>query len=385
MRLFVAVLLSFGAGVLVTRWWLDDAPSRRTAERHEEDREALAYELERTRAELAQLKAAHANAPGLGAPGEAGESEGEVLAEGDSRSGNEGGSLRTRRFVDPATRDALMGVDWRPAGTAMRDLMPLLSEAHEVAHGKKKLRPELWGEILEAAGPVISVAVRVETSGVSWSYPTVQLNLMAATLASAGEPVTEAQFAALESIGRAFVEADERRRSAYGEEVCALRKRVDKSRQVGDLYAGAEPILNHEQRAVLWPAGVRGIVGLDLFSAASGWDEHVKHLPHKGRESLRKSATDGLMAHLALPAEQRGLVEHWVAEWESAFPDSYLLRKPSEQERVNVDMSRTERVLIAAEAQARLYESLMAHVPMSASAKKKIREVDVAFVPLWGE
>jgi len=372
-------LLSFAAGVLVTRWWSGDDAVRRTT-RHEQGAHADSEALVEARAEIERLRAdrAPAEPPEGDDPGETHPSRGEGATDPES-------SGDARRFEDALTREKIGTLEWRAAGAAMQRLMPLLAEANEVAYERAALRPELWGEILESAGPVISIAVRVETAGVSWSYPTVQLNLLAATLASANEPLTEAQFDGLDSIGRAFVEADARRREAYRDEVSALRKRVDKSRLLGDLFAAAEPLLTNAQRAVLWPTGVRGVIGLDLFSAASGWDEHVRHLPHAGRESLRKAVTDGLMAHLALPPEQRGLVEHWATEWAAAFPDAYLLAKPGKPERANVDMTATARVLAAAEAQVRLYDSLMAHVPMSASARKKLLDLDIAFVPIRTE
>jgi len=128
---------------------------------------------------------------------------------------------------------------------------------------------------------------------------------------------------------------------------------------------------------------VRGVVGMDIFSGAMVWDEHIEHLPHNGRERLRLSAVAGVMQPLALGEDLRGPVEHWVAEWAELFSDEFLAVKPHVAVRQNIDMDGTARVLAAADAQARLYETLLKQLPLSNEQREKLLEFDTVFVPLY--
>ena len=63
-------------------------------------------------------------------------------------------------------------------------------------------------------------------------------------------------------------------------------------------YAAIAPILNDAQRAVLYPPGVRGVIGLDIFAGSITWDEHWDPMPHAGRAGLREVVTAGYCEYL---------------------------------------------------------------------------------------
>ncbi|MHC4849352.1 MAG: hypothetical protein ACYTEG_12975 [Planctomycetota bacterium] len=383
MRTFLIALVSFGVGILAHRWWSDAPESgvRTDAPRQQSDSEtaelaAARAETTRLRGELKRLRTsarvAESNAAAASRP-----------ADAPFEAGGEPAKARGPRFTDPKSDPTIRKVSWKPAGDALTKLMPLLSEANEVAYGRKPMRNELWGEIMASIGPIITVAIELETNGVSWSHPTVQLNLLDATLSSASKPLVEQQVAPIQAIGLQSVDADARRKESYGANVTAVRKRLDKSNSQGQLFAAVEPILTAEQKAVLWPAGVRGIVALDVFSAASVWDEHLEHLAHTGRESLRQSVSNGLAKHMGLRAELGPQLLQVVTEWEQRFADEFLLARSTKVVIGDVKMNGTARVLATAEAQARLLAAILTRLPLNAVEKQKLIDLDMVYVPLY--
>ncbi|MHC4937844.1 MAG: hypothetical protein ACYTHK_02610 [Planctomycetota bacterium] len=382
MRSFLIALVSFGLGVAVHNWW-SDAPGSTT--RNDDTRRAEqeeSAELAKARAEATKLRGELETLRGE-TKSEKEEAPAAPDADEPMEGSGEAKAARGPRFIDAKHAEVLRKASWKPAGDALNELMPLLQEANEVAHGRKKMRNELWGDIMKSIGPIINVAVQLETNGVSWSHPVVQLNLLDATLASAGKPLADEQVEAIDPVGQQFIAADARREEEYGATVPAVRKRLDKSLLQGELYAAVEPFLTTEQRAVLWPEGVRGIAALDVFSAASVWDEHLQHMPHAGRVSLRESVTKGLGDHMGLAKESRTMLLQVVTEWEQRYNDAFLLQRPSKPVIGDVKMNPTERVLSAAKAQVKLFESILMRVPLSTEQKKKLVDLDLVYVPLY--
>ncbi|MHC4410339.1 MAG: hypothetical protein ACYS0F_15225 [Planctomycetota bacterium] len=383
MRIFLIALVSFGLGVLAHRWWSDASKSGVRTDTPRRDSGSETAELAAARAETTKLRGELKRL-------QTSERAAETVATAASRpadtpfeAGGEPTKARGPRFTDPKSEQTIRKVSWKPAGDALNKLMPLLTEANEVAYGRKPMRNELWGEIMASIGPIITVAIQLETNGVSWSHPTVQLNLLDATLSSAGKPLVEQQVEPIQALGLQYVDADTRRKEAYGATVTAVRKRLDKSKLQGQLFAAVEPILTAEQKAVLWPAGVRGIVALDVFSAASLWDEHLEHMAHAGRESLRHSVSNGLAKHMVLREELGPQLLQVVTEWEQGFADKFLLASPDKVVLGDVKMNRTARVLATAEAQARLFASILTRLPLNAVEKQKLIDLDMVYVPIY--
>jgi hypothetical protein len=292
------------------------------------------------------------------------------------------GEGRGPRFVYSETERGLRAADWKEAGEALNRLMPLLSEVVEVTHGRKELRAELWGDIWRWLGPVITQAVKLEREGVPWSHPSVLVNLIHATLRQAGRPLTEAQEEELYRIGLRFVEEDGRRRAGYGEETLRLRQMVEEVRIQDRLYAAAAAILNEEQRAVLYPPGVRGVVGLDIFSGGTVWDEQFERLPHgEDRAGLREQAVAKHRRQLGLRAELEPVLRVVVGEWEAALPEDWVLDEPDPFRRADPDLERSDRILFAATRQLKLYEALLSQAPLNEEERRRVLEHDRVYVP----
>jgi hypothetical protein len=289
---------------------------------------------------------------------------------------------RAPRFVHAGVEDGLRAADWREAGRSLARLMPLLSEAADVAHGRRPMRAALWGEILQWLGPLVTEAIRLEEAGVPWSSPSVLANLVHATLREAGQPLDAAQEDSLLAVSLRFAEEDAARRASCGAAAPRLRQLIDETRIQDRFFADVEPLLRDAQRAVLYPPGVRGVVGLDVFSGATVWDEKLERLPHAGRDALRGAAAKRHASALVLRPELQPHVEAAVAEWEHALPDSFVLGEPDPAAADDIDMESSVRVLFAAERQLALYERILAAAPLLDEERERLLAHEKVLVPM---
>jgi len=284
------------------------------------------------------------------------------------------------RFIYSKWEKGLRSADWEALGGATSRLMPLLSEAAEVSAGKREMRPALWGEIMAEVGPIVTGAIELDAQGVAWSNPSVLVNLVHATLREAGQPLTGPQEEDLDAIGLRFIDEDQRRLASYDDETIALQKRIDIVRLQDRAYTAIDRILNDAQRAALYPTGVRGIVGLDIFSGGTNWDEHWDPMPHEGRAGLREVVTGGYRK--VLRAELAADIARIVADWEAKLPDSFVLAEPSAQRRQSNDMERSARILATADYQLTLMKAMLAQLPLSDDERQLLIATDRVYVPI---
>jgi hypothetical protein len=372
---------AFGLGVAVTLLLSGNGGEPRTGARSAAPRtaergiagEALRLEerLEKSRAEKAKLEE---TVEILTRRLEAYES-GERGAARSTRPRKPGGP----RFVYAETEKALRVLNWDETAEAVAKLMPLLSEAAAVVDGKQELRPELFGEITRWSGPLFTHALKLEERDVEWSHPSVLVNLIHATLEKAGRPLGEQQEDELYRIGLRFIEQDQRRRAAHTDETLRLRQMIDEVRLQDRFYAEVDTILTQEQKAILHPPGVTGVVQLDVFAGSIIWEQNLDRVPHKDRAELCKRVTEMHAEELELRAEVRPVLAAVVKEWEAALPDTYVFAEPDAVR--NEKMEHADRVLFTAARQAALFEALLARAPLNAEERRRVREQDQVLVP----
>jgi hypothetical protein len=341
--------------------------ARRTAVPAETVR--LEEQLEQSEADRARLEAKVAS---LKRELEAQEQKERAPARADRRPGGP-------RFHYPETEVALRSLDWEGTGEAIAKLMPLLSEAAAVVHGKKEMRPELIGEITRWSGPLYTHAFKLDEKDVAWSHPAALVNLIHATLKKAGPPLGKRQEDDLYRIGLLFLEQDRQRRATYNDETPRLRKMIDEVRLQDRFYAEVETILTAEQKAALHPPGVSGIVQLDVFAGSILWEEQLDRVPHMDRRELRERAFEMHADGLKLRDEVRPALATLVKEWEAALPDTYVFAEPDAVRKEKMEYA--DRVNFTAVRQAALFEALLARVPLNSDERRRVIEQGQVLVP----
>jgi hypothetical protein len=285
------------------------------------------------------------------------------------------------RFRYPETDAALRGLDWTGTGEALAKLMPLLSEAVDVIHGKRPLRPELFGEITRWSGPLYTHGSKLDERDVAWSHPSALANLIHATLVKAGQPLGRRQEDDLYRIGLLYVEQDQLRRAGYADgETLRLRRLIDAVRLQDRFYAEVEKILTTEQKAVLYPPGVRGIVQLDVFAGSLVWEQRLDRVSFKDRAELRERMVETFAAEFKL--RDRRILACLVEQWDSKLPDSYLLVEPDAVRKEKMEYA--DQVNQMANLQQRLLELLLDRpAELNAEERRRVLEWDRVLMPYW--
>lgn len=173
-------------------------------------------------------------------------------------------------FNDPKYADALSKVNWADMGKATLEMQPLLAELVraleedgeipiDIAVQIEKLNPILAGEVpamLEAGLPGTG------PNG-AYTHPLVVANTLASTLQAAGQPLDEAQSAALAGLVRSFTaELDGVAAGQYEFESETMMHEIEAKDR---FFAEMSQRLTPEQFASIYPKGSTDFDGVSLF------------------------------------------------------------------------------------------------------------------------
>jgi RNA polymerase sigma factor (sigma-70 family) len=245
---------------------------------------------------------------------------------------------RVRKFTFAQYDEVLAGVDWKAVGHNTSKMLPLLVELARATKEGKELRPELIGEIVNHNGPLVMAAMKVNGklpgSGVNgaFTHPAFQVNSMASTLDEAGLPLSEAQFEALQKVGRDFTDQDEARRGGYEASTFELQKVLDETSLKDRFFDACFALMTPEQRELLSPAATRGIVSIDLYSSGLMWMEHMQPVREATVAGFVGRATAMLQSRLGVPEDKkeglRGLVEEFAGSLPAESDSASVFGQP---------------------------------------------------------
>ena len=315
-------------------------------------------------------------------PGESGAAAGAKPEPADGASKGGASSAKSDgkpRFIYSDQQRGLESISWDKLGTATAKLMPLLSEAQAIATGKKTMRAEFYGELTTQIGPLVSEAMRGEEAGAPWFHPSVQVNLVHATLRKAGAPLSPEQEEQLDAIGTRFIADDSRRVAGYPEGTPAVSKRIDAVLQQERMFEEIRGMLDGKQTAILYPEGIRGVVGLDMFSGSVQWDEHFDHLQHGGREDFATRLAERLARDFEWKGERATALRTAVTRWSESVPDEYFQYETAPVVRQDKNLDQAARVLDAARKQVACFRFVAAE--LGGDAAEKLAEYDFVLVP----
>jgi len=219
-------------------------------------------------------------------------------------------------------------VDWKSVGENLHAMTPIVSELFQKLKEGGDLPGEEYGKLQQHNGPLVAAAVKVmkDLPGTgangSFTHPAFQVNAIAAQLDAAGLPLTDAEATALEKIGREFSDEDARRLQGYDASAYALQETIDEADLRRRFFDAAFAVLAQEQRDVLTPPPLKGLVGFDLYSDGLIWMTVMKPLPFKERDAdaLVTGASGALNAALKIPHEQQDAARAVIAKWARDLP-----------------------------------------------------------------
>jgi hypothetical protein len=213
----------------------------------------------------------------------------------------------------------------------------------------------------------------------AWSHPLPMLELVRATLVRAMVPLSAVQEDALVRAGERYAAEDAARRAAYGDDTLLLRRIVDEATAADRLVADVEAVLNAEQRDVLRPPPVRGLVGLDSFGAAVVFEERLDRMRFRDDADLVERFVAEHVEQLGLDDADAATLRALAPAWAQALPASYRAT-PAPHRRAEVE--RAADVHAAALAQVALYEAFLRQAALTDGQRNRLLEAEDVLVPV---
>ncbi|HEU4395894.1 MAG TPA: RNA polymerase sigma factor [Planctomycetota bacterium] len=230
----------------------------------------------------------------------------------------------------PEYDEVLGKVDWKSMGTNTRQMLPLLVKLREGSKPGAKFDVSAFGRIQKLNGALIDEAGKFHEAlpgtGINgaFTHPSVMANSMVVTLEDAGKPLTSSQVETLGKIGREFSDRDRARESGYDERTPALQKALEEAALKDQFFEAAAGLMNSEQRDVLWPPAIKGLLNLDLFSSAIMLGQLALPLPAKSRDEFATRVESALIGRLGVPEDKREAIKGVVAPWAAELPAAWF-------------------------------------------------------------
>jgi len=383
----LGVTIAVAAGSFAVGWTLrapTDAPTRAPdRDRNQADLVART-DYDKVQDELKTLRAQYETAQsGLRA------AKAKSAAEQDSEEKAEAASESGTRFVYNEFKSALDTVDWKQAAESTAAMPPLLAELAQGLWEGQELRGmgELLGKIQRWNGPLMGATLRLQQAGVPgtgtngvFTHPAVVVNMVYATLAHAGKPLSETQTAELQLIGDRYVQRDAERLASYAPETVEMRKTFDEAELKQALFDAIDNLLSPAQCVILHPEAVRGFAALDLFSTGVMWAALRRPIGFDTRDGLIEKATTLQLDSYGIDATARPVLRNLTAEWVASFSDAFLAVEHA-YDTGSPQPTETARVRECARHLIALREGIIAQVPLSEQAKRKVRDDVIVAIP----
>ena len=302
-------------------------------------------------------------------------------------------------FVPKKYQEAITGIEWPEAGEAAVKLVPLLDKLAVAFRdgkldGMESLGLEIfkWNQELETvAVSAIRAKVPGTTGNGAFSHPAVALNLINAALADAKLPLNDQQLERLQEIGDDFIEGDARRLAGYDEDTFELQKVIDECALKDKMFAAADGLLTEEQRNVLHPEGIRGRLGIDIYSSGTIWYGVAQPVDFSVRDDLVEGLVGLYQARAKLEDHQVALLRDAAKIWAGGFSDDFLeasadpMAQSSRRHAANgmlAGWQRIEQVRVAAKKQLALNRMLHERAGDDAESAAQIKADTRVFVPI---
>jgi hypothetical protein len=223
---------------------------------------------------------------------------------------------------------SLATTDWKSVGGNMSAMVPLLRELGIALLNGEELPPKVIGAIQQHNGPLVTAALSLgEKLGTSpngkFSHPAFMVNAIASTLDAAGKPLSDAQYASLQTMGQEFMGVEERRIAGYDEHTWELKKLIEELESKEKFFAGALGMLSDEQREALVPEETAGRAQVDIFSPALVLAGRINVDRFADAADLTEKGANWLRMALRLPESRnedvKAVVQQWVAQVPTAL------------------------------------------------------------------
>lgn len=288
-------------------------------------------------------------------------------------------------FTDPVYAAALSDIDWKLMGAVTKDMGPLLAKLVEMVENGEQVSPELDAEIkalnskLEAQMPTL---MKASLPGFgphgAYTHPLVAANVLANTLAAAGQPIDAAQQIKLDGLVRAF--SAESRSIVEGVRDFDLEGLLAEVEMKDRFYREVASQLTPEQSVHMAPVEGRDHDGLHLFGTGLMLQVYARPIPVKNATDFARATSNRFGEALGLDDDAAAKVRAIVERVTTAAPE--LWRDQAGVAENAMKKGKAGRSAAALRRQIELMREIDRQVPMTPEQRQKFRAMKNVWVPL---
>ena len=278
----------------------------------------------------------------------------------------------------------LRETEWKQVGDAVKNMNPHLADLTKAILDGQDPPPEVMQKIQEQNRRILSEYGKIigklpTNSGYNgeFTHPIYFMNMLAAQLEAAGDPLTEQQIEEIVSFGEEFDSRWAKLQEGYTDTTWMLTKILDEAELKDWFVTRMFEVTTPDQEAVARPPEVKGYLGLDLYSVGLMLSGHVRPIARADQLQVREQLKEDLVDLVGLTQEQLGTVDYLFDDWLNSLA-TQLQPRPKPQ----TDIHQTSEVLASGRAQITAMKALETNFAFTHEERAKYRVVQRIALPL---
>ncbi|MBK9973790.1 MAG: hypothetical protein IPP14_03350 [Planctomycetes bacterium] len=276
----------------------------------------------------------------------------------------------------------LNSAKWGELGASLKFMAPAVKQLAADLRAGKNPDPEAMKEIARNNMVLVQLAVglhgKVPTHAQNfngeYTHPITQVNLLAAQLEAAGDPLTADQKARLTDLGKEYEKRWTTLQDGYNKETFLLQKLYDEADLKQWFTERMWQITTARQKAIAVDPSVEGLVGLDLYSPALMFQQSAVPLKTTNRDTLKGQFKDLMAQRMQLQRETLDGAEYAFDDWLTSF-------KLEPRSFENLRFMHIKELLEATRAEYELLRALTGSVLSDVTVAQRLREESTVIVP----
>lgn len=273
---------------------------------------------------------------------------------------------------------------WKEVGDAVKNMNPHLAELTKAILDGKDPPAEIMQKIQEQNrrilaeyGKIIGKLPTNSGHNGEFTHPIYFMNMLAAQLEAAGDPLTEQQVKEIVSLGEEYDSRWTKLQDGYNDKTWMLTKILDEAELKDWFLARMFQVTTPEQEAIARPPEVKGYLGLDLYSVGLMLSGHVRPIACPNQRQVREQIKEDLKDLVGLTMEQLGTADYVFDDWLNTLAGQ-LQPRP----RALTMIHQTSEVLASGRAQLTAMKALETSFAFMDEDRAKYRAVQRVALPL---
>ncbi|MBZ0137714.1 MAG: hypothetical protein K8I27_15215 [Planctomycetes bacterium] len=278
----------------------------------------------------------------------------------------------------------LRATEWKEVGDAVQNMTPHLKELTKSILESRDTAPETMEKIQAQNRRIIAEYGKImgklpTNSGHNgeFTHPVYFMNMLAAQLEAAENPLAEEQLSQLAKHGEEYDKRWAKLQEGYDEKTWFIVKILDEAELKEWFIARMFEVTTPEQEAIARPPEVKGYLGLDLYSSGLMLSGHVVPVVRASQPEIVESVKDLLTAQVGLTREQLDTDDYVFSDWINTLANQLQVR-PAAQTQIY----QTKEVLASGRAQLTAMKALEATYAFTDEERAKYRAVQRIALPL---